>query len=156
MLLYVGYRIETVERKGNEIKGKKKKKNTQARRREKERLKILRVHIYRAKSRGEKEKALTRLFACPRRRGSERLRQEQSLSSSAGRRQKVRDRKRGKEREVKKNPATEARRDTRSQGKRRKMEGERRRGREKERGGHNRADRVIIRDEKHLTSAPGW
>jgi len=27
---------------------------------------------------------------------------------------------------------------------------------ERERGGHNRADRVIIRDEKHLTSAPGW
>lgn len=26
----------------------------------------------------------------------------------------------------------------------------------RERGGHNRADRVIIRDEKHLTSAPGW
>lgn len=26
----------------------------------------------------------------------------------------------------------------------------------RERGGHNRTDRVIIRDEKHLTSAPGW
>jgi len=65
----------------------------------------------------------------------------------------MRQKERKKEKE--KNPATE-RRDTRSQGEQYKMEGERRLGREKERGDHNRADRVIIRDEKHLTSAPGW
>lgn len=123
----------------------------------------------------EKENELGRLFACPRRRRSEAAEARAKFVLVGREKIAVRDRrKRDTQKEGKKKirshraenagvrgtgaGGTEKEGKGEEEGERnnREIDRKRRRGREKERGGHNRADRVIIRDEKHLTSAPGW